>query len=82
MPECTHTPEPRAVSTPMAPRAGGLAPVGVSPLTVSIAHARVMSGLSIPTLYRLIKRGELDTVTVGRRRLVKIESINRLVGAA
>jgi excisionase family DNA binding protein len=41
-----------------------------------------MSGLSAATLYRLMDRGELDTVKVGRRRLVKVDSIKRLVGAA
>ena len=54
----------------------------VVPVAVTLADARIMSGLSIPTLYRLMRRGQLDTVKVGRRRLVKVESINRLVGAA
>lgn len=82
MPEGILTPERRAISTPMVPTPDALASSGLSPVTVTLEHARIMSGLSISTLYRLIGRGELDTVTIGRRRLVKVESINRLVGVA
>jgi len=52
------------------------------PLTVTVANAGTMSGLSVATLYRLIERGELDTIKIGRRRLVRVDSIKRLVGAA
>lgn len=53
----------------------------VQPLTVSIADAVVMSGLSQATLYRLIDREELETTKLGRRRLVKVASLKRLIGA-
>lgn len=44
-------------------------------------EAGVMSGLSQPTLYRRIKLGDLETTTVGRRRLVQLASLKRLIGA-
>lgn len=53
----------------------------MQPLTVSIADAVVMTGLSQATLYRMIDRAELATIKIGRRRLVKIDSIKKLVGA-
>ncbi|MDK2768016.1 helix-turn-helix domain-containing protein [Sphingomonas sp.] len=50
------------------------------PITVSIADAVEISGLSQATLYRLIGRKELATVKVGRRRLVRLDSLEQLVG--
>lgn len=49
------------------------------PITVFVADALTMSGLSQATLYRLINRAELDTVKVGRRRLVCLNSLEKLV---
>ena len=60
----------------------GASPVDNAPITVTVANAGTMSGLSVATLYRLIERGELDTIKIGRRRLVRVDSIKRLVGAA
>ena len=60
----------------------GASTVDNAPLTVTVANAGTMSGLSVATLYRLIERGELDTIKIGRRRLVRVDSIKRLVGAA
>ena len=53
----------------------------VQRLAVTMKEAGVMSGLSQPTLYRRIKLGDLETTTVGRRRLVQLASLKRLIGA-
>lgn len=48
---------------------------------ISIQQAGQVSGLSRMTLYRLINRNKLDTVKVGRRRLVKVASLRSLMEA-
>jgi excisionase family DNA binding protein len=53
----------------------------VQPITVSIADAVQLSGLSQATLYRLIGREELATVKIGRRRLVRLDSLEQLFKA-
>jgi excisionase family DNA binding protein len=53
----------------------------VQPITVSIADAVQLSGLSQATLYRLIDRDELATVKIGRRRLVRLDSLEQLFKA-
>lgn len=53
----------------------------MQPITVSIADAVRLSGLSQATLYRLIGRDELATVKVGRRRLVRLDSLEQLFKA-
>lgn len=53
----------------------------MQPVTVSIADAVALTGLSQATLYRLIARNELDAVKVGRRRLVRVDSMMKLIGA-
>ena len=35
--------------------------------------------VSIPTVYRIIRRGELDSFTVGRRRLVPWEALTAYI---
>jgi excisionase family DNA binding protein len=49
---------------------------------VSVAEAKSMTRLGMTKLYELFNDGTLETVKVGRRRLVKVDSIKRLVGAA
>ncbi|MBR0795672.1 hypothetical protein JQ615_09760 [Bradyrhizobium jicamae] len=49
------------------------------PLTVTIAIARQISGLGNTTLWKLISDGTLQSVTVGRRRLVVYQSLRRLL---
>lgn len=51
-------------------------------LTATVQEAVAMTGLSKSGLYNLINRGELDSVTVGRRRLVKVDSLRKLVEVA
>lgn len=51
-------------------------------ITCSINDACKISGLGKTTIYALIGRGVLDTTQVGRRRLVKTESLRALLGEA
>ncbi|WP_321323788.1 helix-turn-helix domain-containing protein [uncultured Parasphingorhabdus sp.] len=52
----------------------------IQPLVVTIKDAAKLTSLSIPTLYRMFDRDELETVKVGKRRLVKVASIHQLLG--
>jgi excisionase family DNA binding protein len=49
------------------------------PITVTIADAREISGLGNSTLWKLIGEGRLDTVSVGRRRLILYDSLEKLL---
>ena len=53
----------------------------MEPLTVGIDETKRLTGLSRPTIYRLIGRGQLDARKIGTRRLITVESIRALVGA-
>lgn len=48
----------------------------------TIEEARQASGLGKTTLYQKIAEGTLETVTVGRRRLVKWDSLRAMLEAA
>jgi len=52
----------------------------MEPLTITIAGARLALGIGNTKLYELINAGQLDTIRLGRRRLVKTASLRRLVG--
>jgi excisionase family DNA binding protein len=49
------------------------------PITVTIAEARRLSGIGNTKLFELIRDKKLDTVTVGRRRLIHLSSLERLL---
>lgn len=53
-------------------------PFGERP-TCTIAEACAATGLGRSKLYELIGEGQIDTTTVGRRRLVRVPSLLRLV---
>jgi excisionase family DNA binding protein len=53
----------------------------MEPLTCSIVSAADALSVSRVTIYNYLKDGKLEAVKVGGRRLVKIDSIKRLVGA-
>lgn len=53
----------------------------MTPETVTIAGAMAATGLGKNTIYQLINSGELQSLKIGRRRLVRFESIRRLTGA-
>lgn len=48
-------------------------------LTISVAEAAESLNLGRTSIYALINDGSLQTIKIGRRRLIKIESIERLL---
>jgi excisionase family DNA binding protein len=54
----------------------------VERVTCTIAEACSAAGLGRTTLYELISVGALETVTIGRRRLVRVSSLLKLLGIA
>lgn len=54
----------------------------MEPQVVSVAQAKSLTGLGMTKLYELFADGTLSTVKVGRRRLVKISSIEKLLAEA
>ena len=49
--------------------------------TCTVREALEATGLGKTTLYRLINEGRIETVAVGRRRLVKVQSLLALAEA-
>jgi len=49
-------------------------------LTCTIAEARETTGLGRATLYKLITAGTVESTTIGRRRLVLVHSLLKLLG--
>ena len=52
---------------------------GLKPITVTVAEAKRLSGLGNTKLWELIGTDVLQTVRIGRRRLVNYESLCRLL---
>ena len=48
-------------------------------LTCSVAEACTAVGLSRSKIYELISDGAVETVMIGRRRLVRVPSLKRLL---
>ena len=53
----------------------------MEPLAVSINDAAKALGLGRTSIYLMISDGRLEAFNLGRRRLVRMESIRRLVAA-
>ncbi len=53
----------------------------MEPISTTIAGACQATGLGKSKVYQLINAGELATVKIGRRTLIKTDSLRRLVGA-
>ena len=51
----------------------------LKPMAITVAKAKELSGLGLTKLWELISAGELETVSVGRRRLVVFASLERLL---
>jgi excisionase family DNA binding protein len=54
----------------------------MEPLTISVKDAARATSWSVPTINRMIKRGELETRKVNGRRLVSVQSLRQITGAA
>ena len=54
---------------------------GLKPITVTVKQALAISGLGLTKLYELINDGTLKAVHVGSRRLIKYDSIEKLLTA-
>jgi excisionase family DNA binding protein len=50
-----------------------------TPIAVTIQTARKISGLGNSTIWKLISERRLDTVSVGRRRLILYDSLEKLL---
>lgn len=53
----------------------------LQPVTVSVMDAVRLTGLSMRSVYRALDNGDLESVKVGRRRLVTYASIQKLAGS-
>jgi len=53
----------------------------MEPEVVSVAEARTITRLGETKIYELIGTGQLASVKIGRRRLIRLDSIRRLTGA-
>jgi excisionase family DNA binding protein len=51
-------------------------------LAVSISDAAKVLGLGRTSIYAMIAGGRLDAFKLGRRRLVRVDSIRRLVASS
>jgi excisionase family DNA binding protein len=51
----------------------------MEPLTVTVAGARSALGIGTTKIYQLIGEGRLRTVKIGRRTLIRTESIYALI---
>jgi hypothetical protein len=48
-------------------------------ITASIGEFCILSGLGRTKIYELLGAGELDSILIGKRRLVIVESYRRLI---
>jgi len=55
---------------------------GAKPLTVTVAMAKNLSGLGNTTIWALIKTRKLESISVGRRRLIVFDSLQKLLSPA
>jgi excisionase family DNA binding protein len=57
-------------------------PTNLRPLSVTVDDALALSGIGRTTLYDLIAKNTIETIKIGRRRLVVYESLARLLRPA
>jgi len=51
-------------------------------LTVSVAEACHLTGLSSSTIYRMFERGELTRHKIGTKVLIKVAELEKLINAS
>lgn len=54
----------------------------MEPVTVTVADACKAIGVGRTVVYELLAAGRLESIHLGRRRLIKTDSIRRLVSGA
>ena len=52
----------------------------MEPILMGVGDTCVMLGLGRTTVYRHIKSGALETVIIGKRRMVRVQSARRMAG--
>jgi hypothetical protein len=65
----------RNLSTPISSET----PLAVKPLAVSVKTARQLLGIGNTKMWELIKDGRVQTVPLGRKRLVIYKSLENLI---
>ena len=55
--------------------------MGLAPITCSVKAAVAATGLGKDTIYTMIKDGKLEVATVGKRRLVFVDSLQSYLEA-
>lgn len=53
----------------------------IDPVAATIPDAGRMLSVKRSTIYKLMEAGSLDSIKVGKRRLVLVESVHRFVAA-
>ncbi len=53
-------------------------PGAEKPISVTVQDACRITGIGLTTMYGLIGKGDVETFTIGRRRLVKYSSLESL----
>lgn len=53
----------------------------IEPVTVTIPDALRLSGIGRTTLYHLLAKREIASIHVGRRRLIKVDSLKAFLAS-
>ena len=54
----------------------------MQPITATINDTAKALGLGRTSIYALVRDGRLEAIKLGRRTLIKVESIHRLIASA
>jgi hypothetical protein len=54
-------------------------PLDLEPITTTIPEFRRLSGIGRSRIYELLEAGELESVHIGVRRLILVDSYRRLI---
>jgi excisionase family DNA binding protein len=81
--QAAEPPQPTAAPpSPPAPVPKMVETQQAVPLLVSVKEARRLIGVGNTRIYALINDGSIETVRVGKRRLIRYSSLQRLAGAS
>jgi excisionase family DNA binding protein len=78
------TPKSSAKTRAATPKRRQRQPAAIPPtkLAYSVVEFAQAIGISRPTVYVMIQRGQLRTVMIGRRRLIPASEIDRVLSGA